>query len=80
MNFEAVPTLAIIFGFVSFCVYMDYRVKLIKARASHNGSELEAVNRKLEQKTRDLEERVQVLESIVTDRKYRLEKEIETPP
>ncbi len=78
MDFEAVPTLAIIFGFVSFCVYMDYRVKILKARASSNGTELEAVNRKLEEKTRNLEERVRVLESIVTDKKYRLEREIET--
>jgi len=78
MDFEAVPTLIIIFGFVSFCVYMDYRVKALKARASSNGTELEAVNKKLEQKTRDLEDRVQVLESIVTDKQYRLEKEIET--
>lgn len=78
MDFEAVPTLGLIFGFCAFCVYMDYRVKALKARASSNGSELAAVNEKLEQKTRDLEERVRVLESIVTDRKYRLENEIDT--
>jgi len=78
MDFEAVPTLGLIFGFCAFCVYMDYRVKALKARASSNGTELEAVNKKLEQKTRDLEDRVRVLESIVTDKQYRLEKEIET--
>ena len=78
MDFEAIPTLALIFIFCGFCVYMDYRVKALKARASSNGTELEAVNKKLEQKTRDLEARVQVLESIVTDKQYRLEKEIET--
>jgi len=78
MDFEAVPTLAIIFGFVAFCVYMDYRVKLVKARTSSNGDELEAINRKLEEKTSVLEERIRVLESIVTDRKHRLREEIES--
>lgn len=78
MDFEAVPTLGLIFGFCAFCVYMDYRVKALKARASSNGSELAAVNEKLEQKTRDLEERVRVLESIVTDKKFRLENEIDS--
>jgi hypothetical protein len=78
MDFEAVPILAIIFGFVAFCVYMDYRVKLVKARASSNGDELEAINRRLEEKTSSLEKRIRVLESIVTDKQHRLREEIES--
>ena len=78
MNFEAVPTLAIIFGFVAFCVYMDYRVKAIKARANAQGPEIDALRQSLEEKTRRLEERVNVLESIVTDKKHRLKEEIES--
>lgn len=75
---DHIPTLAIIFGFVSFCVYMDYRVKLIKARSSSNGSELAAINERLEQKTQNLEERVRVLESIVTDKRHRLQEDIDS--
>ena len=78
MNFEAIPTLALIFGFVAFCVYMDYRVKMIKARSSSNGNELEAINARLEQKTKDLEERIKVLESIVTGKQYRLKEDIDS--
>jgi hypothetical protein len=57
---------------------MDYRVKLIKARSSSNGSELAAINARLEQKTRNLEERVRVLESIVTDKRHRLQEDIDS--
>ena len=75
---DHIPTLAIIFGFVSFCVYMDYRVKALKARSSSNGSELAAINERLEQKTQNLEERVRVLESIVTDKRHRLHEDIDS--
>jgi len=67
----------VIFGFVSFCVYLDYKVKAIKAGSKTGDSALAAVNEKLHAKTRDLEERVQVLESIVTDKKFSLKQEIE---
>ncbi|MCB1669915.1 MAG: hypothetical protein R3F41_11570 [Gammaproteobacteria bacterium] len=75
---DDIPLLALIFGFVAFCVYMDYRVKVLKVRAGSNSTELQAVNEKLESKTRELEERVRVLESIVTDRRHRLQEEIDT--
>ena len=75
---DHIPTLAIIFGFVSFCVYMDYRVKALKARSSSNDSELAAINTRLEQKTENLEERVRVLESIVTDKRHRLQEDIDS--
>jgi hypothetical protein len=57
---------------------MDYRVKLIKAGSSSNGAELAAINARLEQKTRNLEERVRVLESIVTDKRHRLQEDIDS--
>lgn len=68
----------ILFGFISFCVYLDYKVKAIKAGSKTGDSELATVNKKLHAKTQDLEERVQVLESIVTDKKFTLKREIET--
>ena len=71
-------TLATIFLFVAFCVYMDYRVKALKARSNSTDAELLAENAELREKTDALEERVRVLESIVTDRRFRLDQEIET--
>jgi hypothetical protein len=68
----------IVFSFVSFCVYLDYKVKAIKAGSKTGDPELAAVNKKLHAKTQDLEERVQVLESIVTDKKFSLKQAIET--
>ena len=75
---DDIPFFVILFGFISFCVYMDYRVKALKARSKSGDSELAKVNSKLEAKAQDLEERVQVLESIVTDKKFRLREEIDT--
>ena len=75
---DDIPFFVILFGFISFCVYLDYRVKAIKAGSKSGDSELAKANTKLEAKAQDLEERVQVLESIVTDKKYQLKEKIDT--
>jgi hypothetical protein len=73
-----IPVLAIALTFAAFCVYLDYKVKAIKAGSRSGDNELSKANDELRARTRELEERIQVLESIVTDRKFRLNEEIET--
>lgn len=74
MSEELVPVLivAIVFSFVSFSVYIKYRTEQLRSGAGV----LQDENVALKAKTLELEGRIQVLESIVTNKNFRLEEEI----
>ena len=78
MSEEAVPVLivAIVFSFVSFSVYIKFRTEQLRSGAG----QLQDENVALKAKTLELEGRIQVLESIVTNRNFRLDEEIESLP
>lgn len=65
----------IVFGSISFWTWLGHREKLAKSGA-HASEDLVNENRMLRDKTALLEKRVQVLESIVTDKKFQLDEEI----
>ena len=67
---------AIVFGFISFRVYLKYRTEQLKSGAGQLSSSLQDENVALKAKTLELEGRIQVLESIVTNKNFRLEEEI----
>ena len=63
---------AIVFSFVSFSVYMKYRTEQLKG----GSGQLLDENVALKAKALELEGRIQVLESIVTNKNFRLDDEI----
>jgi len=66
----------IVFAAISFWVFLGHRTTQIKhANKALNSSVLEE-NEALKTKTWELEQRIQVLESIVTDRGFQLNQEI----
>mgnify|MGYP000102348185 CR=1 FL=1 len=65
----------IVFGSISFWTWLGHREKLAKSGA-HANDVLADENQMLRDKTALLEKRVQVLESIVTDKKFQLNEEI----
>ena len=66
---------AIVFLFVSFSVYIKYRTEQLKP----GSRQLQDKNVALRAKTLELEERVQVLESIVSNKRFRLDEVINSP-
>ena len=67
---------AIVFGFISFRVYLKYRTEQLKSGAGSLGTSLQDENVALKAKTQELEGRIQVLESIVTNKNFKLAEEI----
>ena len=63
---------AIVFLFVSFSVYIKYRTEQLKSGSGL----LQDENVALKSKNLELEGRIQVLESIVTSKNFRLDEEI----
>ncbi len=63
---------AIVFSFLRFSVYIKYRTEQLKS----GSGQLQDENVALKAKTLELEGRIQVLESIVTNKNFRLEEEI----
>ncbi len=78
MSEDLVPVLivAIVFSFVSFSVFMKYRTDQLKSGANAQTLNLQDENIALKAKTLELERRIQVLESIVTNKNFRLDEEI----
>ena len=66
---------AIVFLFVSFSVYIKYRTEQLKA----GSRQLQDKNVALKEKTIELEGRIQVLESIVSNKRFRLDEAIDSP-
>ena len=60
------------FSFVRFSVYIKYRTEQLKS----GSGQLQNENVALKAKTLELEGRIQVLEFIVTNKNFRLDKEI----
>ncbi len=65
----------IVFGSISFWTWLGHREKLAKY-GGQGKEELVNENRRLRETTAQLEKRVQILESIVTDKKFQLGEEI----
>ena len=63
---------AIVFSFLRFSVYIKYRTEQLKS----GSGQLQDENVALKAKTLELEGRIQVLESIVTNKNFRLDEEI----
>ena len=74
MSEELVPVIivAIVFSFVSFSVYIKYRTEQLKSGTGL----LQDGNVALKAKTLEFEGRIQMLESIVTSKNFRLDEEI----
>jgi len=66
----------IVFAAISFWVFLGHRTAQIKHASKGLNSTLVQENETLKLKTRELEQRIQVLESIVTDRGFQLSQEI----
>lgn len=75
---QLVPVMivAIVFSFVGFSVFLKYKTTQLKLGVDKGSAALIEENRRLQTKVTDLEERLQVIESIVTDEKVRLNNEI----
>ncbi len=87
MGEELVPVMivAIVFAFISFSSYLRYRSKQLQYGMHAFQDKLEEAREAekqeaelLRQKTGELEERIQVLESIVTARDFALKEEIDS--
>lgn len=80
MSEELVPVLivAIVFGFVAFSTYMSHKTKQLRLLNERQGSHFEVENEELRTIIEKLEKRVQILESIVTSRDFRLSEEIDS--
>lgn len=75
---ELVPVVivGIVFSFVSFTVYLKYKTTQLELGFDKGSAAAQEENLKLRSQVNDLEERVRVVESIVTDAKVRLGDEI----
>ena len=71
-----VMIVAIVFAFVSFSVYIKYLSEWLRSGADQIHKSLQDENIALKAKTLELEGRIQVLESIVTNKNFRLDEEI----
>ena len=71
-----VMIVAIVFSFVSFSVYIKYRTERLRSGADQIHNSLQDENIALKTKTLELEGRIQVLESIVTNKNFSLDQEI----
>jgi len=71
-----VMIVAIVFSFVSFSVYIKYRTERLRSGADQIHNSLQDKNIALKAKTLELEGRIQVLESIVTNKNFSLDQEI----
>lgn len=67
---------AIVFSFVSFSVFLKYKTTQLKLGVDKGSAAMIEENQRLQAKVNDLEQRVRVIESIVTDEKVRLQDEI----
>jgi len=76
-GFTAVLIVAVVFSFVSFSVYMKYKTERLKHGLEHDNSLMAKENNVLATKVRQLETRIQVLESIVTGKEFKLKEEID---
>ena len=74
--FIPVMIVAIVFSFVSFSVYIKYRTERLRSGADQIHNSLQDENIALKAKTLELEGRIQVLESIVTNKNFSLDQEI----
>jgi hypothetical protein len=76
-GFTAVLIVTVVFSFVSFSAYMKYKTERLKHGVEHDQTLLAKENQALISKVGQLEARIQVLESIVTGKEFRLKEEIE---
>lgn len=74
----AVFIVAIVFAFVSFSTYLRYRGKQLQYGMDSMERNWQEENEMLQRKASELDKRVQVLESIVTSRDFRLKEEIDS--
>ena len=77
-DLTAVLIVAIVFSFVSFSVYLNYRSKRFEGSAGDLQDRLNNENIALKAKAHELEGRIQVLESIVTSKNFSLGEEIDS--
>jgi len=63
-----------VFSFISFSVFIKYRTEQLRSGTG----QLQDENVALKAKTLELERRIEVLESIVTSKNFRLEEEIDS--
>jgi len=75
-EFAPVLIVAIVFAFVSYKTYLKFRSEQLTNGAGELSASLQDENIALKAKTLELEGRIQVLESIVTAKNFRLEEEI----
>ncbi len=76
-GFTAVLIVAVVFSFVSFSVYMRYKTQWLKHGVELDKTTLAKENMVLTRRVTELEVRIQVLESIVTGKEFRLKEEID---
>ncbi|MFT4863472.1 MAG: hypothetical protein ACI95C_002704 [Pseudohongiellaceae bacterium] len=76
-GFTAVLIVAVVFSFVSFSVYMKYKTERLKHGLEHDKTMLAKENGVLTSRVTKLEVRIQVLESIVTGKEFKLREEID---
>lgn len=74
--FMPIVIVFIVFAAISFWVYLSHRSSQIKHNSKAFNSSLVEYNETLKLKTMELEQRIQVLESIVTDSGFQLSQEI----
>ncbi len=73
----AVMIVLIVFSFIGFASYLQYRSKALRFGMESIEESLHEENERLVHKTQDLEKRIQVLESIVTSKDFKLSEEID---
>jgi hypothetical protein len=76
-GFTAVLIVTVVFSFVSFSVYMKYKTERLKHGVELDQTPLAKENNVLAGKVAELDARIQVLESIVTGKDFRLKEEID---
>ncbi len=73
----AVLIVTIVFSFVSFAVYIKYKTERLKHGVEVDKTVLSKENAALTVKVAQLENRIEVLESIVTGKEFKLNEEID---
>ncbi|MGF1760280.1 nitrite reductase [Photobacterium sagamiensis] len=77
MGYLPVMIVAIVFAFIGLNRYLQHMAKMKELELEHiKNQQAGATNNDLEKELQALKERVNVLEKIVTDRKYQLDEEI----